>query len=347
MRSLILCLFVASTALAFPADDERKVGAATGGCPGGYLEGAEIERGRIVYECRGGQISPKGCIAEDLSKIPIGSKFDNRHYRRACENSGGDVKFEPTACLLNGQEHKVGETWDDGTQTYTCKQNTTEPVLDAVSVGCVDGGKRINAKEQVPKDDLLYECQPYINRQHKLRPVGCVKDGKQLKAGEAIDIEKFWFNCSLFGRETYVLKAAGCVVNGKRLNDGDRYDDNDVKYECAIDANKNYVRAVACIQREGGNPIDRKLGCEWNEGTAPFMYKWTCKYDEAANTATKVQLSCSYYVSGGSYPIEPGCYRVIDKSAFGCVNQGKTLNLQSFQGENAEQSAQGAGLKAC
>jgi len=339
MRCLIVCV-LAATALAFPADDDRKQ-ASAGGCPGGYAEGSEIERGRIVYVCSGGNISPKGCIAEDLSRISIGANFDNQHYRRTCSGSGSDVTFEPVGCLTSGSVHKAGETWDDATQVYTCKQNPTEPLLEAVSVGCSEGGKRVNAKETVAKGDVLYECQPSNNKKFKLAAVGCVKDGKQLKAGEAVEVGKFWFNCSLSGRETVNLRAAGCVLNGKRLNDGDRYNENDVMYECAIDADKSYVRAVACV--ESGS-VERKLGCEWVEGAEPIQYKWTCQQDTAANTATKLQIGCVYRVGAGAYNFEPGCFRAVDKGAFGCVQSGKTLTLQPFADEKA---AQGSGLHAC
>lgn len=346
MRTFVCAMLVAVVA-AFPADDDRKIQGNTGSCPGGYAEGAEIERGRLVYVCQGGQVVPKACIAEDLSKVPIGGKFDNTHYRRTCQNNGGDLSFEAVSCLQNGQEHKVGESWNDANLVYTCKQNQAEPLLDAVATGCVgEGGKQVNPGEQVAKGDLVYECQPSVNNRFKLGPNGCVKDGKQLKVGETVEIGKFWFNCTKFGRETVSLKAAGCVNGGKRLNDGDRFNENDVVYECVIDANKNDLRVSACVQNDGGNVIERKLGCTWVEGAEPLQYEWTCKYDAAANTATKVQLRCNYKQGNGYHQIEAGCYRVIGgKSAFGCVGEsGKSLNLRSF---NAETEAQSAGLHAC
>jgi len=348
MRSLIVSILALTVVAAFPADDDsRKIQGATGSCPGGYAEGAEIERGRLVYVCQGGQVVPKSCIAEDLSKVPIGGKFDNAHYRRTCENRGGDLSFEAVACLQNGQEHKQGETWDDGNQVYTCKQQDSEPILNAVSTGCVDGGKRVNPNEQVPKGDLTYECQPSINNKFKLVPAGCVKEGKQLKVGEAVEIGKFWFNCTKFGRETISFKAAGCVVSGKRLNDGDRYNDNDVMYECVIDANKNDIRVTACVQRDGSNSVERKLGCTWVEGVEPQQYEWSCKYDSATNTAVKFQVKCNYKQGNGYHQIEPGCYRVIEKSAFGCIKDGTSLKYQSFQGENPDKAAEAAGLHSC
>jgi len=338
--SMIVCLLAATTALAFPADSPA------GGCPGGYAEGAEIERGRLVYVCQGGQVVPKGCIAEDLSRLSIGGNYDTKQYRKKCQlGSDGQLSFELTGCLSNGQEHKVDETFEDGTNFFVCKRDGA--VLQVVNQGCVDGGKRINKKDTVAKDDALYSCDETVNGGSKLVQAGCVKDGKQYKAGDAFEVGKLWFNCTRTGREKVVAKAAGCVANGKRLNDGDRYFENDVNYECTIEGGKSDVRAIGCVQTDGGAVVERRLGCTWVEGTAPFQYEWTCKHDVAANTATKVQVRCNYNVGGGVYNIDPGCYRVVDKAAFGCVASGNKLNLQSFQGENAEQSASGAGLHAC
>lgn len=331
----LLVVSIAAVSMALPTQTG-------GGCPGGYAEGAEIERGRLIYVCQGGNVVPKGCIAEDLSRIAVGGHYDNTKYRRTCTAAGDSLTFEATGCVANGQEHKAGETFDDGTSFYICKADGD--TLTAVNQGCVDGGKRVPLKEKANKDDAVYECQESVSGGSKLVKAGCVKNGKTLAAGESLEDGKFWFNCSKSGRETFSLKAGGCIANGKRLNDGDRYTENDVIFECTIDANKNDVRAVAC-QSEGN--VERKLGCTWVEGQAPLQYEWRCEHDASANTAKKVQVRCNYNVGGGTYNIEPGCYRTIEKAAFGCSQTGTTLNLQSFQGENAEQSAQGAGLHAC
>lgn len=344
MRTLIICLLAAS-AFAMPAEKDT---ASKGGCPGGYAEGAEIERGRLIYVCQGGQVVAKGCIAEDLSRISVGANYDNGKYRRTCKLGGdGQLTFEATGCLYNGQEHKAGESWEDGTSFYTCKQNA-DGSLTSTPAGCVEGGKRVNEKEKAPKEDTLYECQGVENGKFKLIPVGCVKDGKQYNAGDAFEVGAFWFNCTRVGREKVVAKPAGCVANGKRLNDGDRYNDNEVFRECTIDAGKTATRTVACVQKdETGNIVERRLGCTWTEGTAPFQYEWACQHDAAKDTALKVQIRCNYNVGGGVYQIEPGCYRTVDKGVAGCIKEGTGMKLQLFEGEKADQSAQGAGLHAC
>jgi len=339
--SIVICLMVASAALAFPADSSN------GGCPGGYAEGNEIERGRLIFVCQGGQIVPKGCIAEDLSRLSIGGNYDTTNYRKKCQSgSDGQLSYELSGCVANGQEHKVDETWDDSNNFYTCK--TDGAGLEIVNQGCVDGGKRINIKDTVSKDDALYLCDSTVNGGSKLVQSGCVKDGKQYKAGDSFEVGKYWFNCTRTGREKVVAKAAGCVNGGKRLNDGDRYFDNDVIYECTIDGDKTNVRSTGCVQKDdAGGIVERRLGCTWVEGQAPIQYEWACQRDEAANTAKKVQVRCNYNVGGGVYNVDPGCYRLVDKDSIGCIKDGERLRLQTFQGDNAGTSASGAGLHAC
>jgi hypothetical protein len=343
MRTLIVCLLAAATAFAAPAEKMENAG----GCPGGYAEGAEIERGRLVYVCQGGNVVPKGCIAEDLSKIAVGANFDTKNYRRTCALQGSDLTFEPVACLQNGQERKPGDTFEDGTQFYSCEAGDAQAPLKIVPKGCVEGGKRVNAKDTVPKGDVLYSCQPAANGQFKLAPAGCVKDGKQLKAGDTIEDGKFWYNCSVYGRNTVELKTGGCVSGGKRLNDGDRFVENDVAYECMIDSVTKGVRVTACMQNENGQVIERKVGCYFNQGQEPFQYEMRCLGDEATKTAKPVFIRCNYKSGGGNYGVDPGCYRNADKDIVGCLKNGDALKLQLFQGDNAKSSAESAGLKNC
>jgi hypothetical protein len=341
MQIISVAIFLGACAATLALTLPEAPAKSSGGCPGGYAEGAEIERGRLVYVCQGGSVVPKGCIAEDLSRIPVGGKYDNKHYRRVCENKGDSLTFEATGCIHNGQEHKASESFEDGSNFYTCKLNAAgaEPQLVVVNEGCVEGGKRVPKKEKVNKDDAIYVCEEDTNGGSKLVQAGCVKEGKALNAGDAVELGKYWFNCTRIGREKYALKAAGCVNNGKRLNDGDRYFENDVIYECTVDNDKTDVRVVGCAQ-SGSGTVERRLGCTWVEGSVEYA----CRHDEAANTAKKVQIKCIHSVGGGEASLEPGCFRVFDKKAVGCVAQGESLKIQTF---DSEQAASGAGLHAC
>jgi hypothetical protein len=338
IRSMIIVCLMAASTMARPADGT------TGGCPGGYAEGAEIERGRLIYICQGGQVVPKGCIAEDLSRISVGANFDKTQYRLKCQlQSDGSLSFEPTGCLQNGQEHKVDEIWDNGNNFYTCKVDGAG--LRLINQGCVDGGKRVNLNEKIEKEDGLYLCNATVNSGSKLVQAGCVKNGKQYSAGDSFDDGNAWFNCTRTGREKVTAKIAGCIKDGKRLNDGDRYIDAGVFHECIIEDGKASSRASGCAQTdETGTVVERRLGCTWVEGTAPLQYEWECQRDAATGSAKKVQVRCNYKVDGGVYNIGAGCYRTIEKAAYGCSKQGESLKLDSYPDEKA---AEGAGLHAC
>jgi len=281
-------------------------------------------------------------MTDDLKRIDIGSTFDKKSYRLTCSlGSDNLLSFEPTACLHQGQEHKVDQEWEDSTNFFTCKRDGKD--LRTINSGCVDQGKRVKLNDKITKDDLVMVCNETVNNGARLMPAGCVKEGHEYNVGDSFEVGKFWFTCTRTGREKVVAKSAGCVNNGKRLNDGDRYFENDIIFECRIDEEPV---TTGCVQRdEKGEIVERRLGCTWVEGQEPFQYEWACQQD--GKSAKKVQVRCNYKVGGGVYNIDAGCFRVIDKAAFGCLKEGSGLKLQSFQGDNAEQAATGAGLHAC
>lgn len=348
-QSIIFCLLATMVGhvLSAPLDEPGHFG----DCPDGSANGAQMERGRFFYECRQGEIVPKGCVTEELKHIEIGQTSDKKTYRLKCTlNSDNTLAFEAIACLFQNQEHRIDEQWEDASNFYTCKKDGRE--LRTINIGCIDQGKRIPLNEKITKDDFVMACNETVNNGHykeaKLMPVGCVKDGRQYNVGDSFEVGKFWYNCTRIGREKVAVKSSGCVNGGKRLNDGDRYFENDVIYECTIDANKNDVRTMGCVQRdEKGEIVERRLGCTWVEGTAPFQYEIACQHDPATNSAKKIPVRCNYNVGGGVYNMDPGCYRLVDKAAIGCLKDGDNLKLQAFQGENAAQSANSAGLHAC
>jgi len=343
-QSLVLCLLVALVNRSFGAPVD---GGSFGDCPDGSANGAQLSRGRFFYECRDGNILPKGCITDDLKRISIDQTADKKTYRVKCTLSNDNLlALEAISCLFQGTEHQIDQQWEDAANFYTCKKDGRD--LRTINVGCVDQGKRIPMNEKIVKDDFVMTCNETVNNGARLMPVGCVKDGRQYNVGDSFEIGKFWFNCTRIGREKVAVKSSGCINNGKRLNDGDRFFVDDVIYECAIDSTKNDVRTMGCVQRDDkGEIVERRLGCTWVEGQEPFQYEMACQPDTTVNSAKKVPVRCNYKIGTGVYNIDPGCYRVIDKAVFGCVSGGASLKLQSFQGDNAESTATSAGLHAC
>jgi len=344
----IFCFAIAMVARVFgaPLDMDQPN---LGDCPDGSPNGAQLERGRYFYECKNGEIVPKGCMTEDLKRITIGQTADKRHYRVECKLASDNVlTLEAVACLHDGRDHKLDEQWEDASNFYTCKSDGQQG-LRTVNQGCVDQGKRVPLNEKVVKDEYVMVCNETVNNGARMMQVGCVKEGRQYNAGESFEVDKFWYNCTRTGTEKVATKMSGCVANGKRLNDGDRYLNNEVIHECRIDSStKGDLITVGCVQRdERGEVVERRVGCTWVEGQEPFQYEMACQNDPATNSAKKVPVRCNYKSGGGVYNIDPGCYRLIDKAAFGCLTESSGLKLQSFQGQDAESAATGAGLHAC
>jgi len=331
--SCCFLLALAATAFSAPADNTKSFN-----CQGLGENGALIDSGYVYFLCQDGQLVPKGCVTREQKRVEIGQTVDYRQSRLSCDLNGKQLpSLTPKACVSQGQEHAFGSNFNDDKAMYTCEQGTDEAKITAV--GCADAGKAVKYSEKVTKEDGVYVCDQASGR---LVKSGCVKDGKEFNLGDSFDVGSTWYNCTRGGP-----KASGCVNNGKRLNDGDRYHDNDIIYECFIENEKNAVRVAGCVQQDNSNIVERRLGCFWVEGPEPLQYEWTCKKSADGLTASKEQVRCQYRVSKGVYSIEPGCYRQIDKAVFGCVKNGQTLNLQSFQGDDAEKAASGAGLHAC
>lgn len=327
-------LALATAAFSAPLDSTAN---ANGNCQGLGSNGDLIDSGYVYFLCQDGKLYPKGCVTREQKHVEIGQTTDYRQSRLLCQLSGTLPSLVAKSCVSQGQERPFGTTFTDGKGAFTCEQGTDEAKI--TQIGCADGSNPIKYDEKVTKDDGVYVCD---KARQSLVKTGCVKDGKQFNVGDSFEVGNVWFNCTRSGP-----KASGCVNNGKRLNDGDRFQDNDVIYECYIENEQNAMRVAGCVQHDGSNTVERRLNCFWVEGTEPFQYEYTCKKSDDGKSAVKQQIRCNYRKSNGVYSIEPGCYRVIEKSAFGCVKNGETLNLQSFQGDNAEQSATSAGLHAC
>jgi len=336
MKSIILLLALCGYSLAAPLDN--------GEC-GLTPNGADLERGRFIYECQNGRLVPKACITFDLKHISIGQTADTAHYRVKCSHNGDHMTLEAVACLHNGQEHALGQ-FQDEKNFYECQRS--DDGLKVVNVGCIDDGKQIKLNDQTVKTDFVMVCNATVNSGSRLMPSACVKNGKQYKEGESFEVDNLWYTCTRVGRERLSLKAGGCINGGKRLNDGDRYTENEIIKECRIDNGQVSTQIVACVQRdETGAVVERRMGCTWTEGAEPQQFEMQCQADSTNQSAKKVMVRCNYKVNGGVHTIIPGCYHVIDGTAIGCQQVNGALKYQSFKGDNAEKDATSAGFHKC
>lgn len=309
-------------------------------CPGGYADGTQMDIGRYWYECRDGQVIPKGCLAEDGHRVDVDATFDTAKYRMQCvKGQDGFLTVVYKACMLQGGEHDVGSQWDDGVAFFTCVKDGNN--VRVITLGCVDQGKPMKLDDRVAKGDFIFQCKKATDGTPKMNKVGCVHEGRKYNIGETYDGPKFWYTCTDSGS-----KIVGCMFESHRLSDGDHFTKDDMMYSCKVNGDNTEFVPFACLQKEeNGASIERKVGCSWVEGHGSEAYEYMCKSD-SSNKATKVQMQCVYRSSKGVFKLQPGCVQLAESIAVGCrqdTSSGK-LQIETF---NADKIDNLPGLKQC
>lgn len=314
-------------------------------CPGGYENGKQMDIGRYWYECKDGQVVPKGCLTspEDGNRrIEIDATFDTNQNRMQCVlNSDGFLSVIYKACVSKGTERDVGAQWDDGTAYFTCVQ-VGDNNVHVVTLGCIDQGKPMKLDDRVAKGDFIYQCRKATDGTPKMNKVGCIQNGKKYNIGETFEGPKVWYTCTDSGS-----KIVGCMYQSHRLSDGDHYTENDMMFSCKVRGDDTTgFEAFACLQREeSGASIERKVGCSWVEGKGPIAYEYTCK-DEGNKKVSKVQSQCVYRASQGTLKLQPGCVQLANDVAVGCIQDSSSgkLRLETYK---ADQIDSLPGLRQC
>jgi hypothetical protein len=340
INASFLSLLVAALACTIFADS-----ASSGNrqCPGGYDDGKQMDIGRYWYECRDGQVIPKGCLtpAEDGNRrVDIDATFDTNQYRMKCVlGSDGFLSVIYKACMLKGSEHDVGAQWDDGTAFFTCVQEGSN--VRVITLGCVDGGKPMKLDERVAKGDFIYQCKKATDGTPKMNKVGCVQDGHKYSIGETFEGPTYWYTCTDSG-----AKVVGCMYESHRLLDGDHFTKDDMMYSCKVRGDQTGFEPFACLQREeSGASIERRVGCFWVEGRGSEAYEYTCKED-SNKKVSKLQTQCVYRAPQGTFKVSPGCVQLAETVAVGCVQDSSSgkLSLQTYK---ADQIGSLPGLRQC
>lgn len=303
-------------------------------CPGGYSHGTQVDMGKYWYECRDGQMIPKGCLSEDGRRVEIDSTFDTKEYRLQCLlGADGFLTMIYKACVYKGAEHDVGFQWDDGTAFYTCVKEGSN--VRVITLGCIDQGRPLKLDERVAKNDFIYQCRKSTDGTPKLNKVGCVHEGRKYNIGETIEGPKFWYTCTDHGADV-----SGCMYQSQKLRDGDHFTMDEVRYACKVTSNGAELEAFGCFGHENGELVERKVGCSWVEG----QYEYTCKADDK-NKASRQRTQCVYKVSEGMFKVAPGCVKLAGTVAVGCLEFGSgDLKLETY---SADQIGQLPGLRKC
>lgn len=304
-------------------------------CPGGYSHGTQVDMGKYWYECRDAQMVPKGCLADNGRRVDIGGTYDTNDYRLQCVlGSDGYLTVTYQACIQKGSGREVGSQWDDGVAFYNCVKEGSN--VRVVMLGCVDQGRPLKLDERVAKGDFVYQCKRATDGTPKLNKVGCIFEGRKYMIGEQFEGPKFWYTCTDSGS-----KVVGCMYESHRLVDGDHFTSGDMMYTCKVTSDSAILEPFACLARENGAAIERRVGCFWVEGD----FEYTCKSD-SNNKISKVQTQCLYRApQGGAFKITPGCVRRAEHLAVGCVDSGSgNLRLETH---SADQIDRLPGLRQC
>lgn len=300
-------------------------------CPGGYSHGSQMEVGRYWYECKDGQMMPKGCLAEDGHRVDLDATYDTKNFRMQCVlGSDGFLTVTYKACMLEGSSHDVGSQWDDGTTFYNCVQEGNN--LRVNTLGCVDQGRPLKLEERVAKGDFLYQCKKASDGTPRMNKVGCVHEGRKYTIGETFDGPKAWYTCTDNG-----AKVVGCMYESHEMKDGDYFDKDGITYACKVTDTAEFV-PFSCKANINGASIAKKIGCFWNEGD----FEYTCKPE--GKDLIRAQTSCIYRESGRGFKIEPGCAKVAGTIAVGCKQSGSQLSMETYP---ADQIDRLPGLRQC
>lgn len=308
-------------------------------CPGGYADGTQMDIGRYWYECRDGQVVPKGCLADDGHRVDIDATFDTGKYRMQCVlGQDGYLTLTYKACIFEGAEHDVGSQWDDGVAFFTCVKEGEN--VRVITLGCQDQNKPLKLDERVAKGDFIYQCKKATDGTPRMNKVGCVHEGRKYNIGETYEGPKFWYTCTDSGS-----KIVGCMYESHRLRSGDHFTKDDMMYSCKVDDDRTDFVPFACLQREeNGAAIERKVDCSWVEGHGSEAYEYTCKAD--SGKVAKVQTQCVYRAPQGVLKLKPGCVQLAETIAVGCrqdTGSGR-LQIETF---SADQIDNLPGLRQC
>jgi hypothetical protein len=313
-------------------------------CTGGFKEGDQVDRGRYWYTCQDGQLVPKGCFSDNKQRLNLQESFESGGFVLSCViDANGYLSFAYKGCSYEGKQYAAGETWQDDKYWYSC---TKENELLRMDVGgCIHENKRYNIADQLEKGEFVYECRRWANQTCSMCPVACINDGKHFKVGESFEKDKFWYMCTTEDKRL-IKKCVGCMHASQRLLDGDRYRQNDAVFECNVrkDSEPKHT-IVGCVDQNGGNAIERRVGCQWTRGVAPLQYVMKC--DQKDDTTVIMEtVHCYYAVRDGGWEIDPGCFKVDEDKVIACRKTDAGPQLETFPASQLEQ-AYSKGVRFC
>jgi len=274
--------------------------------------------GAYYYTCQSGSLAPTGCIGDQNQKVPIGQAWNAKgNQEKTCVLSGSQVTQKITACYTDGGQ-RVGPNadFDQDTTTFSCQADGDAWCL--VVTGCA-GAQKSKLGDKVVVGDQVMQCTKTGTKVAQLKPVGCVMGSNQYDVGTQFTDDKAIYRCGFDSTQSKTeAKTYGCVHDGKRIFDLDLYREGDMFYRCRVNEDSVDRDLYGCAyQDESGNYVAKVIGCSWEEGQKPYNFFTCCV--KTGDTAKVRQLYCLYWVNGGSYAINEGCYRTINNQGVGCT----------------------------
>ncbi|GMT14443.1 hypothetical protein PFISCL1PPCAC_5740, partial [Pristionchus fissidentatus] len=350
-NSLLSMIFLLLLPLLVASQSNRCWSSGNGGSARWWNEGERIDRGRYWYECRRGELVPKGCFNERQQRLSVGESFIQDEYEVTCDlSSQGFLKFKQSACVgPNGRKFRIGETWVDQTNTYYYECKSDGAYLRVSIEGCVHHDKRGKVKigEKYDHGEYTYECQRKSSGAVQMCSVGCLHQGQRFAIGEQWPDGDFVFYCDQKGGRCQ-KKCVGCQFRNKRLYDGDRYQKDQTVYQCHVRRDTYGHKPVACVSVDNdGTKVERVIGCRWYVQDSVSKVEQSCHLDgEQAKIITE---GCIYRHNGfDTIWLVPNSYTIWNKPdgkpiGLACKPASNGALLSTFDADQA--SSQASGLK--
>jgi len=296
---------------------------------GQHKNGETVETGHFYYKCENGHLAPQGCLDKDQKRVPIGGSFRADNYQLLCKvGSDGFMTTEYDACVIQNKVVAPGAVISNNEHWYTCEKNG-QFVVEQLA-GCMNGDKRLKRKDRYVDGEIVYECRD-TETLPEVAAVGCAVNGQQYNIGEAFEDDQYFYACA-GGNGKPRKEAFGCIQNGQKLYSQQTYTVNDVVFQCKVSHKKAPKRQlIGCYDKEAGE--QRKLGCRWTAGQAPFRYTLACE-QTGTETVTTQRVNCIYgdktKAGEEGFQIDPGCFRKIDNLNVGCKNTTTGVEFVTF-----------------
>ncbi|CAD5211154.1 unnamed protein product [Bursaphelenchus okinawaensis] len=302
-----------------------------------WPHGEVVVRDDFVYDCKDGELVPKGCKAFDGATVELDELLivDGRVYKCMRIESDPGVDLIEVGCTTDGITiYNEGDTWlsKNGEFFYTCERRGSR--MYTALAGCMvkETSKELKIGERIDLKNYTLECKELSTGGLKLLGVGCVHDGQKYFVGEQWMDNDFVFYCKR--KESKCEQSCiGCAWRNRKLYDGDRFRKDHCVYECIIRPERHVREPVACVV----DGIERVIGCTWKEDMGAFRLEETCEVD---GDKTKVTVKGCFYpqdnfdlffIPANSYAVFTGDkLKKMAASCRGDPEEPSTFELETF-----------------